>query len=415
MHTSPLTAHPERAPPSAYYSDIWEYIMEPNTVLTKKQIRDEQVLKRDFNLDLLRIISTLFVVGVHFFLYTGFYNIDVHSPVMMFCMVIRNTCLTCIPLFIMLTGYLQGNKKISPTLRYYVKILKFIVPYVLIVIFEGVMMHFFMDGILNFGIIARNIAGFSGYSWYVEMYIGLFLLIPFLNILWQNMKTRKQEHILLGVLIFLTILPTVINVYDTGSVNFWNAENKDYFPFIPDFWKNMYPVTGYFIGAYLNKYKDKIVNRLKSAGLLLCFLGATALTSVYTITRNIGTTPSVYSWLNRNSFFLYLCAVFFFMFIVSLRLEGAPLFIRKSAAKLSDLSYGAFLVSYTVDTLLYAKLCSIIDAGFYHILVFYPVAVIIILTTSFILSFLIDFIAKLIIKLAEKIIFGIKSAITKGK
>lgn len=379
-----------------------------------KNITDKEHT-RDFNLDLLRIISTLFIVGVHFFLYTGFYNIEVHSPVMMFCIIVRNTCHTCIPLFIMLTGYLQGNKKISPTLRYYVKLLKFIVPFVLIVIFDNVVMHFYTGSKLSISAIITGITEYTGYSWYVEMYIGLFLMIPFLNILWQNMHTRKQEHILLAVLIFLTLLPSVVNVYSIGSGNPWSISDKDFFSLIPNFWRSMYPVTGYFIGAYLSKYKDRIVNRFKPAGLFLCFLGATAITSVYSISRNIGATPSVYTWVGRSSLLLYGCAVFFFMFVVSLPFKKVPGFIRKSSAKLSDLSYGAFLVSCTVDTIFYDKLCIIINAGFYHRLLFYPVAVIAILTASFILSFFIDFISKLIIKLSEKIIFGIRGKFSKCK
>ena len=30
------------------------------------------------------------------------------------------------------------------------------------------------------------------YAWYVEMYIGLFLLIPFLNLIYNNLKSQRQ-------------------------------------------------------------------------------------------------------------------------------------------------------------------------------------------------------------------------------
>ena len=30
------------------------------------------------------------------------------------------------------------------------------------------------------------------YGWYVEMWIGLFLMVPFLNILWWNCPSKKQ-------------------------------------------------------------------------------------------------------------------------------------------------------------------------------------------------------------------------------
>lgn len=35
------------------------------------------------------------------------------------------------------------------------------------------------------------------YAWYIEMYIGLFLLTPFLNRAYQAIPTRKQKDVLL--------------------------------------------------------------------------------------------------------------------------------------------------------------------------------------------------------------------------
>ena len=34
------------------------------------------------------------------------------------------------------------------------------------------------------------------YSWYIEMYLGLFLLIPFLNILYNNLASQRHKQIL---------------------------------------------------------------------------------------------------------------------------------------------------------------------------------------------------------------------------
>ena len=46
----------------------------------------------------------------------------------------------------------------------------------------------------------------ANYAWYIEMYIGLFLLIPFLNLAYNNLPSRKSKLVLLVTLIGLTSL-----------------------------------------------------------------------------------------------------------------------------------------------------------------------------------------------------------------
>jgi len=59
-----------------------------------------------------------------------------------------------------------------------------------------------------------NLLGYHQYSWYVNMYIGCFLLIPFLNLLWNSLSSQESRRILVIVLLVLTALPSVLNVYD---------------------------------------------------------------------------------------------------------------------------------------------------------------------------------------------------------
>ena len=46
------------------------------------------------------------------------------------------------------------------------------------------------------------------------MYIGLALMIPFLNLLWNGIGSRKGQLSLVAVMAALTVLPSIFNIYD---------------------------------------------------------------------------------------------------------------------------------------------------------------------------------------------------------
>ena len=109
----------------------------------------------------------------------------------------------CVPLFIILTGYLMSSKKWSG--KYYLGIVKTLGIYVL----ASILCIIYKVHVLNTEITVKNaifsILDFTGanYSWYIEMYIGLFLLIPFLNAMLRGLETRKAKLALVLTLISL--------------------------------------------------------------------------------------------------------------------------------------------------------------------------------------------------------------------
>lgn len=56
------------------------------------------------------------------------------------------------------------------------------------------------------------------YSRYVEMYIGLFFLIPFLNTLYDSFQTRQEKQRLVVVFLFLTAIPGITNGFRAAGV-----------------------------------------------------------------------------------------------------------------------------------------------------------------------------------------------------
>ena len=72
--------------------------------------------RRDSSLDIIRIVAAFTVLSVHFFLHNGFYSeiVSIDKGPQMFIMVQMRTLFgVCVPLFMILTGYLMSQKTLS--------------------------------------------------------------------------------------------------------------------------------------------------------------------------------------------------------------------------------------------------------------------------------------------------------------
>ena len=90
--------------------------------------------RRNSSLDLIRIVAVFSVLSVHFFLHNGFYSESVagmgpiegifnyltthdsaalHGPSMFVMVTMRTLFSVCVPMFLILTGYLMSNKTLS--------------------------------------------------------------------------------------------------------------------------------------------------------------------------------------------------------------------------------------------------------------------------------------------------------------
>lgn len=82
------------------------------------------------------------------------------------------------------------------------------------------------------------------YAWYIEMWIGLALLAPFLNYLWRAIPTMREKLLLIGVLFLLVSFPNTVN----SRVYLFPG----YFEIV------CYPLMFYFMGAFIREYQPTI-------------------------------------------------------------------------------------------------------------------------------------------------------------
>ena len=306
---------------------------------------------RSPNLDIIRIFALFCVVGVHFFVHTDFYAYPINSINMYIMTVLRSFFAICVPLFIILTGYLMKNKTLSA--KFYLGIVKTLGVYLLAsianyiyriaVIKEDMSVLSMFTGILNFTT--------AEYAWYVEMYIGLFLLIPFLNLIYNNLESKNHKLVLILTLVFLTSAPSVLNVWNFASPASFllPSANTHYINLIPDWWKEIYPVTYYFIGCWLREYGLGI-SRGKNAVLLVI---SVLFWGIFNIYRSYPSTFAVGGWVEWGGLPQIINATLVFSLLLSIKEKSVPQKLYKPLKTFSDLTFGAYLMSWVFDDFFY--------------------------------------------------------------
>lgn len=268
---------------------------------------------------------------------------------------LRTLFMVCVPLFIITTGYLMANKKLNK--KYYLGIIKIIGLYLICAIIVGMYKVIYLEENLSFFQIVHKVISFDiiDYDWYVEMYIGLFMLIPFLNIIYDSLKTRQQQLLLIITFVILTILPSLLNSFDLSSLsNFLVPNGKAHHTkIITDYWTGLYPITYYFFGVFIRKnYETKKGNVLKLTGLFILLLIIFSLINVY---HNYGYLYDR-SIVNFDSYQCLILSVLFFLIILNIDLKKVPESIKKILVNISNMSLCIYLLSFVFDNYYYSKL-----------------------------------------------------------
>lgn len=313
---------------------------------------------RNINLDIIRCVAIFSVISVHFFLNSEFYTIPIEGKKLYLGTTMRTAFMICVPLFLILTGYLMNQKQLSK--NYYRGIKKTIIIYLLTTICILIYITFGLKMKMSLIDAVLNIISFQQYSWYVEMYIGLFLLIPFLNLIYNNLLGRREKRILILTLLILTTFPSIFNTFNFSTLDWWRQPSLsiEYYHIIPSWWTSIYPLTYYFIGAYIHEYKDNLNLSLKSN--FICLILSIFASGTYCYWRSYKA-PFIWgAWSDWGGFENVTNSVLIFIFLLRIKTDTLPLFVKKVIITISEVSFGMYIVSWIFDNYSYPKLISLI-------------------------------------------------------
>lgn len=332
----------------------------------------EKMRERNLNADLIRCVAVFSVLSVHFLLNNGFYSVPVTGKKMFVMCVYRSVFMNCVPLFMLLTGYLMWQKTLSK--KYYKGIIKTLEIYVLASIACLLFKKFVQGGTVTFKTALLGILDFdaANYAWYIEMYIGLFLLIPFLNLIYHGLKEKKQKQWLIVTMLLLTFLPKLVNNFNLQTEGWWMnpASSDKYDPIVPAFFTAMYPITYYFIGAYLREYDWKISKRKN----LLLFLLAVVLMGAYNYYRSYG---GKFLWLSNSTWGgeNLAASTLLFTLLLHLNLKKLPEWLKGILVYISQISLGIYLISWIFDRIVYDGYVKVLIPETTDRFIFYPIIV----------------------------------------
>lgn len=246
--------------------------------------------ERDSNIELLRILATLFILIVHcngWFLrewgsITGWNTGS--TAVAMSRILIQNISCLGVDLFILISGFYG----IRPTLKSIVNLFT-----ILVFFYVGCYLFSCYKGyeVFSFANLFDNLLAFSRKNWFINCYLFLMVLSPLINAYVDAADTKK-----LGL---YTLLYCVVTMY------FGYYRYNDYWAYNEGYSVVMM-VGVYLVGSYMSRIKDTIaeVKYIYIAGV---FVGLIAIMSVIRVLSS-----NEEAWLHYGSPFTILAASLLF-------------------------------------------------------------------------------------------------------
>ncbi len=376
-----------------------------NDKIRRDNVDISRLQKRNPSMDILRIVAAFSVLSVHFFLHNGFYSQIVEGTPMFVAVLMRTLFGVCVPLFMILTGYLMCQKTLSKD--YYKGIRKTLIIFVLATIACMIYKAIKYGDEFSFISLLFGTLDFTGanYSWYIEMYIGLFLIAPFLNLAYNKLDSQKKKQILVITFIAITILPSLLNIFNFDNASWWTnpVSNDEYRKIVPNWWTGFYPVTYYFVGCYLREFGLKI----KTPALIATFLSFLFVFSGFSYFRSSGSTFKSSAYVYWNGFMPFILSVLLFVMISRIKTDKLGTKSRFVLWKLSDAALGIYLISYIFDELVYGVLNANVPVMTDR-LPYYFITVPIVFILSALSSFLFNILTKFILLGWSKLVEFIK-------
>ena len=196
-------------------------------------------------IDVIKVIAIILVPVLHFYNNYGFGQINMLHIGNLIQIMIRWISFSCIGLFLMSSGYLLSNKKLSK--KYYYRIFDLLLVYLVAIgISHTVRNHFsynYLDELL------LKFFRFDGYFWYVAFYVCFYSIVPYLNMASEKLDKRGFNILILN-LIIISALPVTINSMP-------RLDGRKIL-FLPGILTVIWPATYYYIGAYFKKFEPEI-------------------------------------------------------------------------------------------------------------------------------------------------------------
>lgn len=244
---------------------------------------------RNSNFELLRLISMLLIVAHHYSIHGNWNMDDSINLNRLFIQFLSIGGKLGVNLFVMITGYfmIKSNIKLNSLIKlvtqtwFYSVLFFFINQYFQIVPVDGlIILKSFLPIIFNS-------------YWFITSFVVLFLLIPYLNILINNLNQRQHLILLMSLIVLNVLIPINLGF---GSV--------DWFIFL------------YVLGSYISLY-PKLFSNARQWYLTIFILTYLGVFGTIVILDYLKVISPLY-FISENSPFILICSISLFSYFKNL-------------------------------------------------------------------------------------------------
>ena len=257
---------------------------------------------RDSNIELLRIVSMLMTLTLHYLLFGSVLSRSTFGSVAYYGnWTLEAICHIGVDCFMLISGYFLSQKQFTSRriLSFYAQILFYTIVLSLLC--------------FTLGIAERNIANLiqiipvmGGRNWYVTAYVCLLFLMPALNHVVHSMDRKSLRAVLIGQFILLSVLHTFFFFADTFRLE--SGHSAWWYCFV------------YMIGAYYRKYEIRINKKSQALAFLILLLPLSKFvidSSDHAVLRNL--IQVLYAY---DSFPVLITALIVFDYFVRIRIHS---------------------------------------------------------------------------------------------
>ena len=300
--------------------------------------------------DIVRVTAAFFVVAVHFFIKCGYYGTSLTTPLLFFMTAERWLFMCCVPLYMILTGYFKCNKTADKS--HYLSLIPIGVAYLFFSVIKIIVSNYYYGH--TYGIReSMQVLGNYTAAWYVGFYFSLMAIAPFLNRLWHALRSRREQHILLISLVFVSTLYPLFSLPAASESVFVSVTGSLLEFAAPSYWQMLYPLLYYFLGCYFREHKIKLNKFLLIAVILVTVFINAAISYMYADGSNfmwhiLGTVDSGY-----NCITVAICSASVFLLLYDIDIKNKKVcFLLEKAA---SVSFEIYLASAVFEIIIFDK------------------------------------------------------------
>lgn len=281
-------------------------------------------MKKNIGIELLRIICMFMILGLHF---------NMHGNVLsqlnkltnfnsFFILMLECIFIVAVNVFVLISGYNMHSKKFKKE-----RIIKLLIKVWVINLIMCLIMYFTGNISLNIKNLLYFILPFTLQEyWFVNAYIYLIILVPFINALIKNIDKKKFNYLLLILLVFNSILscmPNVTVILTSGYSVIWF-------------------INVYLIGAYISKYSLKIQ---KAYNFILYIFFIIILLSIYITLYTLKNLNFAMKLLNYNNILVLIPSILLFNLVLNLKISDNK---YKFIAFISKSCFSVYLITENI-------------------------------------------------------------------